>query len=142
MDMLQSYIDMTNALVETAGATHAMMHIHAGLALYLGTQLLLRTRRASVVALGVVVTAALLHEAIERLYYDGWRWADTSGDIALTLFWPVAITLVGLYRRKRWELERGRRRRIAATLHQLLASRAGGTPTIAAAAQVNRLERP
>lgn len=142
MDMLQSYIDMTHALVETAGATHAMMHIHAGLALYLGTQLLLRTRRASVVALGVVTTVALLHEAMERLYYGGWRWADTSGDIVLTLFWPAAITLVGLYRRKRWKLERDRRRRIAATVHQLLASRAGETPSMATTARVSRRERP
>ncbi len=127
MDMVQSYIEMTNALVETVGATHAMMHIHAGLALYLGAQLLMRTRRASIVALGLVTVVTLLHEVMDRLHYGDWRWADTSGDIVLTLFWPAAITFVGLYRRKRWKLEQARRHQIALTLQQLFTRRTRGT---------------
>jgi len=116
MDLLKDYIDITNDTVRMSGGTHDMLHIHAGLALYLGTQLLLRTRRASLAALAVVVTAALGHEAAERLHYESWRWADTRSDIMLTVMWPAAITFVGLYRRRRWSVEHRRRATILAAL--------------------------
>ncbi len=106
MGFLGGYIDLTDGVAQWAGATHEMMHIHCGLALYLGMQLLLRTRRASPLALATVVTVAILHEAAQRLYYGAWRWEDTLGDIALTTMWPAAITCVGIYRRRRWDAAR------------------------------------
>jgi len=30
---------------------------------------------------------------MDRLYYGSWRWTDTLGDIANTLFWPLVICL-------------------------------------------------
>jgi len=106
MDFLGSYIDLTDGIARWAGTSHEMMHVHCGLALYLGMQVLLRTRRASPLALATVFTAAILHEAAQRLYYGSWRWGDTLGDIVLTTMWPAAITCVGLYRRRRWDAAR------------------------------------
>lgn len=106
MDFLSRYIALTNDIPQWANATHEMMHVHFGLALYLSTQSLLRTRRASPLALAIVFTVAILHEAVQRLYYGAWRWEDTLGDIALTTMWPAAITCVGLYRRRRWDAAR------------------------------------
>lgn len=103
MDFLGGYINLMDEIARWANTTHEMMHVHCGLALYLGMQLLLRTRRASPVALVTVVIVAILHEAVQRLHYGTWRWEDTLGDIALTTMWPAAITCVGLYRRRRWD---------------------------------------
>ncbi|WP_336973144.1 hypothetical protein [Sphingobium aromaticiconvertens] len=110
MALVDLYVQYLETLVRFFGASHTIMHVHAGLAIYLGSQLLLRDRRASVIALKIVLAVAIGHECIERLYYGSWRWNDTLADIGLTLLWPAAITASGLYRRRRWRLaERGTR---------------------------------
>lgn len=105
----QAYHQFVDQIVHALGVSHAIMHVHVGLALYLGTQLLLRTRRASFAALHVVFAAELLNECLDRLASQSWNWPDTASDMLLTMMWPVAITAVSRYRRVRWaRFERAR----------------------------------
>lgn len=110
MSPIASYIDTLDWFADASGASHAMLHIHAGLAIYVLVQLLLRERRASVTALKAVIVAELVHECMQRLHYGEWRWPDTLADVALTILWPALLTATGLYRRRRWKLaEKGER---------------------------------
>ena len=102
MEFAIAYHAAKDQVVEMFGATHAMMHLHAGLALYLAVQVLTRTRRGSLQALSVVLVAELGNEILDRLATGSWRWSDTLSDVVLTVMWPAAITAVSLYRRARW----------------------------------------
>lgn len=131
MDLPQDYIAAMDSLTRLCGTTHAMMHVHIGLAIYLGVQFLLRDRRASYFALMTVLFLELLNEAIERLHYGSWRWEDTLSDIALSTFWPAAITALGRYRRHRWHVYQLRRlRREAAQDNWPASSEAPPSPHI------------
>lgn len=110
MDPFSLYVSSCENLLRWAGMTHPMAHVHAGLAIYLSVQFLLRTRRASGIALQAVIGAELVNEIVERAYYGSWRWEDTSADIALTLFWPTALYLLATWRRQRWTRWQARER--------------------------------
>ncbi len=112
MDIFAAYAQLTQDIVNITGVSRPMLHMHAGMAIYLGAQVVLGTRRGSLFAVIVVLQIELLNEMMNRFYHGSWRWADTSEDIALTLFWPTLRYGVSLYRRKRWqrmELRRNRR---------------------------------
>ena len=89
-----------------------LAHIHAGLAIYVGVQFLLRTRRASFIALNCVFVAELCNEVMDRIVYQSWRWEDTSIDILATFFWPVILYAVSRYRRQRWAVDQARNAKI------------------------------
>lgn len=103
MDIPASYHAVIDSIVALFGASHATMHVHVGLALYLAVQLMVRTRRGSMTALHVVAAAELVNECMDRAYSGSWNWHDTLSDVVLTLMWPVAITLVSQIRRAAWE---------------------------------------
>lgn len=117
MEFAIAYHAAKDQVVEAFGATHAMMHLHAGLALYLCVQLLTRTRRGSLQALSVVFLAEMGNEILDRLATGSWRWSDTVSDVVLTLMWPAAITAVSLYRRARWTRHFERQRMAHRMLH-------------------------
>lgn len=102
MDIFSLYTSTMESLLRWADMTHSMAHVHAGLAIYLTVQFLLRTRRASGIALQAVIGVELVNEIVQRAVYGSWRWEDTSADIALTIFWPSALYLLSVYRRQRW----------------------------------------
>lgn len=110
MDPVTLHHGLIEALVSASGLTHDQMHVHAGLAIYIGAQWLLRTRRASALALQMVLAAEILNEGAEALYYSDMRWSDTLWDVVLTMFWPVVLTATGMYRRRRWQVEQDIRR--------------------------------
>ena len=102
MDPFFEYHAFTERLIGILGVSRPMMHVHAGLAIYITAQLVLRDRRASGLGLAWVAFAELVNETIQYGYYNSWRWADTGADILVTLFWPAVIVAVGRYRRRRW----------------------------------------
>ncbi|QJU57102.1 hypothetical protein HL653_04255 [Sphingomonas sp. AP4-R1] len=104
MDLLSDYIALTGAIVRLAGSDK-IVHTYAGLAIYVLAQVALRTRRASPVAFQIVVALELANEVMDRLFWGSWRWSDTIGDVAATVFWPGALCLLGYYRRTRWRIE-------------------------------------
>ena len=107
MDLISSYREWTEAIKAMTGFSPQMLHVHAGMAIYLMGQLLLGSRRASWVAFSVVLEIELMNEVMNYLYYGSWRWHDTLSDIVLTLFWPATSVVVGKYRRWRWARNEG-----------------------------------
>ncbi|BBD99736.1 hypothetical protein SAMIE_1032370 [Sphingobium amiense] len=122
MDLAAFYVAQANGLVEMLGISHATMHVHAGMALYVGAKFMLRTRRASAYALLTVIHAELANELLDFLHYGSLRLEDTLADIALTLLWPVLDYGVTRYRRKRWRGESALRRPAPSDATDLLAS--------------------
>ena len=115
MDIVNDYNHAINALVHLLHAPRSLLHVHAGMVIYLSCQLMLGTRRGSLVAVAVVLQIELAHELMNRLYHGGWRWPDTIHDIALTLFWPVLCYAVSRLRRWQWT----QRERLAAERREL-----------------------
>jgi hypothetical protein len=93
---------MIESILTTTGMTDTMVHVHVGMAIYLLSQLALRTRRASLNALTVVFALEAANETMDRLYSGSWNWPDTLSDFAATMFWPLMIVIIGRYRRQRW----------------------------------------
>lgn len=116
MDLITSYYGLTEAVKQVTGMPAEMLHIHAGMAIYLIAQVLLGSRRASWMALSIVLEVELFNEVMNYLYHGSWRWADTSTDIALTLFWPCLCVFAGKYRRWRWSRIEKRRREVETVL--------------------------
>lgn len=103
MEFVHAYKSVIDALVAWAG-TAEILHIHFGLAIYLGTLLVVRDRRGTMIALYVVALAEFCNEVIDWLGASPrWTVEDTVSDIVLSLMWPIAITLVLRYRRLRWQ---------------------------------------
>lgn len=102
MDIPSAYAQLTQEIVNVTGMTRPMLHMHAGMAIYLLGQLLLGTRRGSFLAIMLVLQIELFNELMNKLYNGTWRWPDTREDIALTLFWPIMCYVVSNYRRWRW----------------------------------------
>jgi hypothetical protein len=76
MDLITAYKDMTDAIEAVTGFSRPMLHLHAGMMIYIATQALLRERRGSVAALSMVVIAELGNEVMNRLYWGSWRPRD------------------------------------------------------------------
>jgi hypothetical protein len=102
MELARLYKSLIDVIVAQAGSA-ALLHVHVGLALYLGTLLLVPRRRGGMLALQVVLAAELANEVMDWLAASPqWTWGDTMSDFVLTLMWPAAITAVGAWRRRRW----------------------------------------
>ncbi len=102
MELARLYKSLIDVIVAQAGSA-ALLHVHAGLAIYLVALLLAPHRRGAILALQVVLAAELGNETLDWLAATPhWTWADTLSDIVLTLLWPVAITAAGAWRRRRW----------------------------------------
>ncbi|MEH3102555.1 MAG: hypothetical protein PGN12_01430 [Sphingomonas phyllosphaerae] len=99
-------VHLYKSLIDTVvawGGSAALLHVHVGMAIYLAVLLMVRQRRAGSVALQVVLAAELGNEVMDWLNASpDWTWSDTASDVALTLLWPVAITAVLAWRRRRW----------------------------------------
>lgn len=116
MDVVVAYHRLIEQLCANFGIGDQMLHVHVGLGLYLGAQLVLRNRRASFDALLLVVCAELTNELLDRLFLGHWDWPDTISDVVATLFWPTLVYAIGRYRRQRWQRREAYLRQGAALL--------------------------
>jgi hypothetical protein len=103
MSLAATYIQLTDTIAAMSGLSRPMLHVHAGMAIYVLTQLLLGERRGSLVAVSMVVLAELGNETLERIYWGSWRLDDTLSDVVTTLFWPTVCLAVSTYGRWRWQ---------------------------------------
>ena len=108
MDLPGLYVSLTERVVSLLGGSHSLAHLNAGLLIYVSVQVAARDRRASLIALQAVAGAEFLNEAIEAIHFGSPRWADTLGDVAVTLAWPAILYAVARYRRQRWARETSR----------------------------------
>ena len=75
------------------GLPDTILHIHAGMAVLMVARIVTRRSLGSFVPWSFVVAAEAFNEIMDRLNFGSWRWADTTSDIANTLFWPTVICL-------------------------------------------------
>jgi len=80
----------------------ALAHVHGGMAVLILARLITRRSLATPVPLLCVVVLQLLNEGIDRYNHGSWRWPDTIGDTANTLFWPFVL-FIGLRLRRQRE---------------------------------------
>lgn len=74
------------------GLPDAILHLHAGLAVLLLTRAITGRSLATFIPFWAVVVAEVGNETLDYLHYE-MRWADTTSDVANTLFWPFVISL-------------------------------------------------
>lgn len=76
-----------------------ILHIHAGLGLYVLATMVLRRPFGSLLPLLLVAAVEVTNEALDFARYQasGWPWTPwgTMRDLIDTLFWPTILTLVG-----------------------------------------------
>jgi hypothetical protein len=86
-------------LSDLVGLPHDQIHLHAGLAAFLGVALLLRRHAAApLVAWLCVAAVQAANEALDARDWIGWtgqvNWRETLGDTVVTLFWPTVLLLL------------------------------------------------
>jgi hypothetical protein len=113
----------TPALAAFADMPPSLLHVHAGMLIYLVFQLLLGARRGAIVAATAALLFALLYEGVNWLAAEPLGWEVTRGNMVLTVFWPTMCYAVSRLRRG----QRARQaRRSAAMQSALLAAAAHG----------------
>jgi hypothetical protein len=98
-DIPALYARLIAEIGDGTGMADSLLHVHAGLAVLMLARLVTRRSLSNPVPLLIVVAAEAANEILDRLHYGSWRWADTSGDIVNTLFWPTAL-FIGLRLRR------------------------------------------
>lgn len=81
------------------GASEELLHLHAGLLIFVVTALVLRRRMRSPVPILCVVGFALANELLDIISGKGWRPLEPYFDVANTVFWPLILFLLA----KRWK---------------------------------------
>ncbi|WP_242096403.1 MULTISPECIES: hypothetical protein [unclassified Sphingomonas] len=95
MDLPSFYARLIVAIGDGTGMADSLLHVHAGMAILIVTRVVTRRSLATPLPLAVVAAFEAANEIMDRLHYGSWRWADTLGDVANTMFWPT-ILFIGL----------------------------------------------
>lgn len=103
MRIVQAYGQLIAWIGDGTGASDALLHVHAGMAVLLMARLVTGKSLATPIPFAAVCCAELANEILDRMIHGSWRWADTGLDVVNTLFWPFVL-MVGLRMRLR---ERG-----------------------------------
>ena len=108
MNAAEIYEALTLAVQNETGASDALLHVHAGMAVLLIARIVTGRSLATPVPLMVVLVAAVANEILDRISHGIWRPLDTSLDLVNTLFWPFVL-MIGLRARRSRELKRAAR---------------------------------
>lgn len=79
-------------LGEVTGQSDIVLHIHAGMAVFVLARLLTGRSFGTFVPFGFVLLAEVGNEVLDRLATGTWS-NDTGMDLVNTLFWPLAISV-------------------------------------------------
>ncbi len=86
------YEQFTAWIVSLCPAPDKFAHTYAGLAIWLGSAILLQRPLRSPVPLAIVIALEVANECVDRVAHGSWMWRDTLGDAAATWFWPILVT--------------------------------------------------
>ena len=81
-----------------AGASQELLHVHAGLAIFVTASLVLRRKFRSPIPLALVAVFAVLNELADWLDGPPADAFEPYWDIANTVFWPCVLFLLA----RRW----------------------------------------
>ena len=92
-----------DTLSELFGLSHDVLHVHVGMGIFFAVLLVGRQRLGSWLPVWIVLAAALAGEALDVIALTGNGqdrfWSNHVIDIFNTTFWPVMLTLYGLWAR-------------------------------------------
>lgn len=95
MNIAELYHRFTIWIGDGTGASDALLHVHAGMAVLLAARLITGRSLASPVPFAIVCLVQLANEVLDRIHNGAWLWGDTALDVLNTLFWPFVL-MVGL----------------------------------------------
>ena len=95
MDFARAYEQFIQWVGDGTGASDALLHVHAGMAVLLAARLITGRSLATPIPFAVVCAAELANEVLDRINHGSWLWVDTGLDIVNTLFWPFVL-MIGL----------------------------------------------
>lgn len=97
MNLPEAYARLVEMIVDRTGASHDLLHVHAGVALLLVASILTRRSLATPIPFLCVCAVELANEVVDRMMHGSWRVRDTGMDILNTLFWPAVLMLFMRY---------------------------------------------
>ena len=101
------YDAIKTLLSETLGITKDALHVHIGLAIFVGVALVFRRSLASWLPWLALLAFELANEAMDILYWNGngigVDLGDSPKDVVNTMFWPTIVFLAARWMRRRSE---------------------------------------
>ncbi len=88
------YHDQINWISQQTNLPDSILHIHAGLFIFLTVSLLTGRGFDRFFPLAAVVLLAVGNECLDRIHLGNWNWPDTRMDLFNTIFWPLSIFVV------------------------------------------------
>lgn len=85
-------------LIAYTGAAEDLLHVHAGLLIFVVAALVLRRKMRSPIPLALVAFFAVLNEVFDWLAGGSYRALEPYVDIVNTMFWPTLLFLLA----RRW----------------------------------------
>lgn len=92
------YSAAKSVVTTLTGATQDLLHVHAGLLIFVGSALLLRKKMRSPVPILLVVFFAALNEGVDWLSGEPSYALEPFVDFGNTVFWPALLFLLA----RRW----------------------------------------
>jgi hypothetical protein len=92
------YSTHKSSLGELTGASQELLHVHAGLLIFIVAALVLRRKMRSPIPLTIVVFFAALNEVVDWISGGPPDTLEPLWDFANTVFWPFLLFLIA----RRW----------------------------------------
>jgi hypothetical protein len=89
---IEAYGRFATWIGDTTGLPDQLLHIHAGLIIWLVAAIAIARPLSSPIPLSLVYAAELGNEVLDRLNHGRWM-PDTAGDVINTVVWPTLIWL-------------------------------------------------
>lgn len=93
-EFVTRYGDAKRQIGEYFGASEALIHVHAGMIIFVAAALLLRRRMASPWPMLVVAVLAISNEVIDTFGPTPASWTETLVDALNTSLWPLILFLL------------------------------------------------
>lgn len=97
-DAAAIYGEAKHGIEAWTGASQELLHVHAGLIIFVAASLVLRRKFRSPIPLALVAVFAVLNELIDWLNGPSPNALEPYLDIANTVFWPCVLFLLA----RRW----------------------------------------
>jgi hypothetical protein len=92
-EIARIYDGLTRWIEVMTGQSDTVLHIHAGMAVLVLARLATGRSFGTFIPFCFVLAAELGNELLDFLLLGRWQQAETTIDLANTLFWPLAISL-------------------------------------------------
>lgn len=88
--VIETYIRFVEWTAAETGFEDRLLHVHAGLLIFVLAKLVTRRPLTSPIPLACVYAGELVNEIFDRLHHGRWM-PDTTSDVINTVFWPTVI---------------------------------------------------